>query len=229
MVADSLIDHYLSDLAEALPGPPRWRQSVLDEARDNLLEAMESHLRAAVGPAEAARLVIDEFGPVPVVAAAFAPEIAMLRARFAGLVVFVAVPLLSVLWYIAAHHQPDVNRHGQNALVRIAAVVLGVNVMLAIAGSLGSIFCATRRVAASRADHDILRFTIGVSGAATTMAVMTLLGVVSARAIVAPGSISIPATIGALMATLLTLALVVGVGVRCLGVIQASRVVTLSL
>lgn len=137
------------------------------------------------------------------------------------------MPLLSVLWYIAAHHQPAINWHGQNALVRIAAVVLGVNVMLAIAGSLGSIFCATRRVAASRADHDLVRFTIGVSGAATTMAVMTLVGVVTARAIVAPGSISITATIGALKATLLTVALVVGVGVRCLGAIRASRVVAL--
>jgi hypothetical protein len=144
MVDHPLIDGYLSDLAAAMPGPARWRQSVLDEARDSLLEAMETHLRIAADPSEAARQMIGEYGPVPVVVAAFVPEAAAQRAKYAGLFMFLAMPALAELWYVAVHLHPAIDWHGGNAAVRVAGVLLGISVAIALFGSLGSIVCATR-------------------------------------------------------------------------------------
>jgi hypothetical protein len=226
MVDQSLIDGYLSDLAVALPGPHRWRQSVLDEARDSLLEALETRMRTGADPSDAARQVVDEYGPVPVVVAAFAPEIAAVRAQHAGLFLLLAMPLLAELWYVAVHLHPAVDWHGQNAAVRIAGVLLAVSVAIAVTGSLGSIVCATRGSRAIDVDLEVFRFAVGISGAATTVAILTLLSVMTARAIVAPDSFVIPAVFGAFMTTLLILALVIRIGLRSLGVIKAARLAT---
>ncbi|MHB8487567.1 MAG: hypothetical protein ACYDC4_00020 [Candidatus Dormibacteria bacterium] len=144
-------------------------------------------------------------------------------AQHAWLFLFLAMPLLAESWYVAVHRHPAVYWHGPNVAVRIASVLLAVSVAIAVTDSLGSIVCATRGARAIAVNLEGFRFAVGVSGAATTMAVVTLLSVMTARAIVAPDSFVTPAVLAAFMATLLILALVVRIGLRSLGVIKAAR------
>ena len=70
---DPLIESYLAQVARRLPAGRRRRAAILDELRDGLYEAVERGL----APADA----VGGFGTPAAVAAAFAGELATVRAR----------------------------------------------------------------------------------------------------------------------------------------------------
>jgi hypothetical protein len=87
---DALIESYLAEVARRLPAGRRRRAAILDELRDGLYEAVDRGL----APAEAAR----DFGAPPTVAAAFAGELATVRARRTAWAYLGTGPLVGVWW-----------------------------------------------------------------------------------------------------------------------------------
>ncbi|WP_084469535.1 permease prefix domain 1-containing protein [Jiangella gansuensis] len=82
-----MIDRYVAQLRREVRGPLLPRRGMLNEVRDGLHDAAAAHRAAGATPAEAERLAVEEFGPVPMVAAGLRAELAAIAGRYlAGLV-----------------------------------------------------------------------------------------------------------------------------------------------
>ncbi|WP_116951300.1 permease prefix domain 1-containing protein [Jiangella endophytica] len=104
-----MIDEYVARLRREVRGPLLPRRSMLRELRDGLLDAADAHRSAGATRAEAERLAVEEFGPVPVVAAEVRAELAAVAARYlAGLIAVlgsVQFALSTYTWTTAAAEQ----------------------------------------------------------------------------------------------------------------------------
>jgi hypothetical protein len=98
MAGDPLIESYLAQVERLLQAGRRSRAAVLDELRDGLYEAVERGLV----PAEAVR----EFGSPETVAAAFADELAMARARRTVWAFLGTGPLVGIWWLLTFVPRP---------------------------------------------------------------------------------------------------------------------------
>lgn len=75
------VDAYLTDLKKMLRGPRRVRADLLAEARDGLGDAVDSYTSAGLGPAEARRRALADFGDVAEVAPDYQRELTAAQGR----------------------------------------------------------------------------------------------------------------------------------------------------
>ncbi|MGH3121179.1 MAG: permease prefix domain 1-containing protein [Streptosporangiaceae bacterium] len=216
MAGHPVIEGYIQDLSGRLPGPRRWRQAVLDEARDTLLDAMEAHARRGGNPAEAAAQAVREYGPAWQVSRAYAPELAAALARRAGLQAIVAIPLIAAIWNAALHIGPAAPWRHQNAGLTVAAALIASGVTLTVLCS-GLTIIGTGPAVRFTGDRPrALRFLSITASAAVTAAILALLGVVITRAATSPGSLEWPAAVPALALSLAVIGAVAHSAGRCI-------------
>jgi hypothetical protein len=136
MAGDRLIEEYLDHVARRLPAGRRTRAAVLDELRDGLHEAAAG---SGLPPPDAARAAVHRFGAPEVVAAAFAGELATVRARRTVWGFLGTGPLVGVWWLLTFVPRPWAAGPGTvwaaiPVLPVIVAAVLAAVAMLAATG-----------------------------------------------------------------------------------------------
>ncbi|MGW4642452.1 permease prefix domain 1-containing protein [Sphaerisporangium sp. NPDC004334] len=98
MASASVIDDYVSTLGRMLRGSTRVRRDLLTEARDGLTDSAEAYLAEGFDRVEAERMAVAEFGPVDEIAPGYQEEIAAHQGRRTAAVLFVTVPLMTLMW-----------------------------------------------------------------------------------------------------------------------------------
>ncbi|MFG1877808.1 permease prefix domain 1-containing protein [Sphaerisporangium sp. NPDC049003] len=145
MASAGVIDDYVTTLGRTLRGPRRVRRDLVTEARDSLADSAESYLSEGLDPVEAERLAVAEFGAVAEIAPGYQEELAAHQGRRTAAVVFVTVPLMTLMWSgiwmvfpedasVAAQVKPawfsplarflDVFQFGMGVLAALALIVL---------------------------------------------------------------------------------------------------------
>jgi hypothetical protein len=140
--AEAAITDYLGEVSCRLAGPRRMCTAILDELHDGLTTAVLDRRDRGMAPPEAVAATLHEFGPPDVVAAAFAGEIAVARARRTVVSYLATGPLVGLPWLIVL--TPPVLTGGIAAVwaavpaapAVMAAAVAGVLVLVA-AGRVG--------------------------------------------------------------------------------------------
>lgn len=213
--ARSVVDAYLAELAAQLSGPARMHGTILAELRDGLLEAVDSYLKQGLEPSAAAAAAITEFGDPRALAAAFNPEIAMVRARYLALTLLLTGPFVGALWVRAVAGPIPPWRHELTG-VWIVTPALG---MAVIAGVLAAVLAVTSTGRLSRwitAFPNLTLDATAVMGASTTVADLLCLGMLATWTITAPGSLSWLWVVAAALASLARLILTGRAVPRCL-------------
>jgi hypothetical protein len=220
---DAVIDRYLATVATRLAGPARSRQAILTELHDGLLEAADAHQARGLPPAQAAAEATTEFGDPGALAAAFAPELAAAHARRTAMALIRSGPLVGLLWVtaLATSHlatlpgppwqwpHPPTGLWVVFPLVALAVLVGVPAGLLAVAatGRLGR--WLPNRLAPTAAA------TIAIAGITIDL---TLLGMLTAWTIIAPGRLAWTPVILAVAASLLRLGYGGRATRRCLAV-----------
>lgn len=188
--AHRILDGYLADLAARLPGPTRARQAILAELGDGLADATQAHLASGLPPAAAARAAVAEFGDPPTLADAFAPELTGLQARRRALTLIRTGPLVGGLWVAAlAASQIPPWRHGLASvwvglpLVGLAILAAGLATLLVVAAT-GR---ASRWLPARPTLAPAAAATVGI---AAVVVDLTMLGMLTGQALVAPAALA---------------------------------------
>ncbi|GAA4573941.1 permease prefix domain 1-containing protein [Planotetraspora kaengkrachanensis] len=102
----SPIDDYVAGLRRLLHGPVRARRDLLAEARDGLLDAAEAYEAEGHTRAEAERLAIEDFGHPAEIAPGYQEELAVGQARRTAALLFVSVPLTTLMWSVIWRFYP---------------------------------------------------------------------------------------------------------------------------
>jgi hypothetical protein len=226
--AGEVIDRYLAAVATrlTLAGPAQARQAVLAELHDGLLEATDTHQARGLTPAQAAQAATAEFGDPHKLASAFTPELAAIQARRTALALIRSGPLVGLLWAtaLASSHLATLPAHpappwqwphpptGLWVVFPLLALAMLVGVpagLLAVAttGRLGRWLPSRPRLAPTAAA------TIAIAAIAIDL---TLLGMLTAWAIIAPGRLAWTPVTAAAAASLIRLALGGRATRRCL-------------
>jgi hypothetical protein len=98
MASVSVIDDYVTTLHRTLRGPGRARRDLVTEARDSLIDSAEAYLAAGMDRVEAERMAVAEFGAVREIAPGYQGELAAHQGRRTATVLFITVPLLTLMW-----------------------------------------------------------------------------------------------------------------------------------
>jgi HAAS len=106
LAAPAQLTTYLAEISDALPGPRGHRYRVLAELRDGLDTGVAAHIDRGLSQEDAVRAAIDDFGSPDAVAAAFAPELAIVNARRTLLWYLVTGPLIGVWWLLLLQPRP---------------------------------------------------------------------------------------------------------------------------
>jgi hypothetical protein len=96
--ARPVVEEYLAQFLQALPGSRRARAAILAEITDGLLAEIEEHQVRGTPPARAAELAVAEFGDPRELAAGFALELAGVTAHRLGLALMLTGPLVGLTW-----------------------------------------------------------------------------------------------------------------------------------
>ena len=99
--ARPVLDAYIAELADGLPGSRQARAAILAEIGDGLVETVERHQALGKPPARAATEAVAEFGDPHELAASLATELAGSTARRVGLALLGTGPLVGLLWLTA--------------------------------------------------------------------------------------------------------------------------------
>ena len=138
---DGVLDRYLASLRGRLSGPARARARILEEIRGELDEATGPIWRADCRRRPRPRRRCDDLGSADTVAAAFAGELGILRARRVLWTLLLTGPLVGIWWFLLLTPSPWTPRIGMvlaaiPVLPLIAAAVgIGI-VVIATTGSL---------------------------------------------------------------------------------------------
>jgi HAAS len=97
-----IVDEYLAQVADRMPGPARTRAAILAELRADLLDAVEAHRQTGLASAAAEQAAAEEFGDPLQLAAAFGAELATAKARRLALLLLASAPLIVLAWAAAA-------------------------------------------------------------------------------------------------------------------------------
>jgi hypothetical protein len=137
----AVLDRYIESLRRRLTGPARARARILEEIRGELDEVTRANLARHLPAEAAAQAAVDDLGPADVVAAAFAGELGVLRARRVLWALLITGPLVGIWWFLLLAPSPWTPRLGMvlaaiPVLPLIAAAVgIGI-VVIATTGSL---------------------------------------------------------------------------------------------
>lgn len=100
--AEQAIGPYLAEIANRMSGPARARGDIVAELGTGLADAADAYRAAGLGPAQAARAAIAEFGSPGQVADGFRGELTAASARRTALALMATGPLIGALWAAAA-------------------------------------------------------------------------------------------------------------------------------
>jgi hypothetical protein len=137
----AVLDRYIESLRRRLTGPARARARILEEIRGELDESTEANLARHLPPETAAQAAVDDLGTADNVAAGFAGELGILRARRVLWALLLTGPLVGIWWFLLLTPSPLTPRLGMvlaaiPVLPLIAAAVgIGI-VVIATTGSL---------------------------------------------------------------------------------------------
>jgi hypothetical protein len=214
---DGVIDHYLVAVATWLTpaGPVRARQAILAELHDGLLEAADAHQARGLTPTQAAHAATAEFGDPCTLATAFAPELAAAQARRTALALIRTGPLVGLLWAAAlatshlatrpAHPAPPWQWPHPPAGLWVAFPLLAIALLVGVAAGLLTV-AATGRLGHWLPSRPRLPPTTAATIAIAGIAIdLTLLGMLTAWAIIAPGRLAWTPVIVAAAASLVRL------------------------
>jgi HAAS domain-containing protein len=188
---DAVAD-YLATVSDQLTGPVAARARIIDELRDGLLEALETHQGPGCSQAEATAAAIAEFGDPATVAAAFGPELGAVQARRVALGLLTTGPLVGLSWItvVAVNTLPPWRHQLTGPWLALPLVGLA----LAVAGpALGLTVAATgrlsRRLGGGFAGRAALPLAAAaVAGLAAVLADLTLLAILGGQLLANPGS-----------------------------------------
>ncbi|MET9340716.1 MULTISPECIES: permease prefix domain 1-containing protein [unclassified Nonomuraea] len=93
-----LIDDYVAALHRALAGPSGAKRDLVLEARDSLVDTAEAYEAGGLARPEAERLAVAEFGELREVAPGYQRELTATAGRRLGALLFVSVPLTTLMW-----------------------------------------------------------------------------------------------------------------------------------
>lgn len=136
-----VLDRYVASLRGRLSGPTRARARILEEVRGELDDATEANVARGLPAAAAAQAAVDDLGSADTVAAAFAGELGIRRARRVLVALLLTGPLVGIWWFFLLTPSPWTPRIGMvlaaiPVLPLIAAAVgIGI-VVIATTGSL---------------------------------------------------------------------------------------------
>lgn len=94
------VDQYLRSLGSRLQGPARVRSAILEEIRAELGDAINARTSPGESSLAASRSAVAELGSPEMVAAAFAGELATVRARHVLWSLLLTGPLVGVWWFL---------------------------------------------------------------------------------------------------------------------------------
>ncbi|MCC5580394.1 hypothetical protein IMZ11_32725 [Microtetraspora sp. AC03309] len=106
MASASVIDDYVTGLARSLRGPWRVKRDLMAEARDGLVDATEALEADGLPRSEAERLAVEEFGAIGEIAPAYQEELAVGQGRRTALLLFLSVPLTTLMWSVIWQNYP---------------------------------------------------------------------------------------------------------------------------
>jgi len=142
--AEPAIAAYLDAVGQRLVGPRAPRRAILDELCDGLHEAAATHHRRGLPAAEAVAAALREFGSPPALAAGFAGELAVARARRTTLAYLATGPLIGLSWLSVIVpnrwwlRDPITLLHAIPVLPLIAVAAVAGMLVLAATGPIGS-------------------------------------------------------------------------------------------
>lgn len=139
--ASTVLDRYVQTLGGLLVGPAAARARILEELRGQLNEATRANLARRMPAEAAARAALDDLGPAEVVAAGFAGELAILRARRVLWALLLTGPLVGIWWLLLLTPSPWPPRLGvvfaAIPVLPLVAAAVGIGiVVIATTGSL---------------------------------------------------------------------------------------------
>jgi hypothetical protein len=141
MPEDAVLERYVGSLRSRLAGPARARARILEEIRGELDEVTRANLARHLPAEAAAQAAVHDLGSADIVAAAFAGELGILRARRVLWTLLLTGPLVGIWWFVLLTPSPWAPRLGMvlaaiPVLPLIAAAVgIGI-VVIATTGSL---------------------------------------------------------------------------------------------
>ena len=221
--AEVAVERYLDQVATCLPGPPRSHHGIVAELRAGLLDAVDSHERDGMSPAQALQAAIAEFGDPAELADGFLAEIAAGQARRVAVILLVTGPLVGLLWigtatasHVVVHLASLWHLTGQRGVfalgVQLVAVTATVTAWAAVLG-----IAATGRltrwlpVRPRRAPTVVAVAGIGAVGADALG-----LAMLAAELAIAPGQLAVVPAAAAAVASLGRILLARRSAIRCL-------------
>ncbi|WP_188186749.1 permease prefix domain 1-containing protein [Nonomuraea sp. SYSU D8015] len=94
------IDDYVAELNRTLTGPPGPKRDLVVEARDSLTDTADALEAEGLDRAEAERIAVAEFGPVPEIAPGYQAELTSAAGRRLGFLLFISVPITVLMWSV---------------------------------------------------------------------------------------------------------------------------------
>lgn len=171
---DPEIDRLLRRLAAAVPRLTPQRHSLLTEARDGLVDAVESYRRRGYHHDDAVRLAIAEFGDPRLVGASFAERGLGPTVRRTGLVLGVCYLVILAAWAVLETWAPGATPRPET----LAPTQAGARSSFKVVGALLFVLVAVtlvllRRSARQRQDPHRLAAFVGVVGLAAVVVTWT--------------------------------------------------------
>lgn len=123
-MAGDLIEEFLAELDRSLHGPRGARKSLLEEAKDGLLDATDAYRHLGVHPADAVRRALADFGTIAEVTPAFQAELDDARRQRAATTILLVLPGLITVWSLAWRANPG--RLPPSTTVSAFTVMLGI-------------------------------------------------------------------------------------------------------
>lgn len=162
---DPQIERLLRQLAAAVPRLTPQRHSLLAEARDGLVDAVDSYRRRGHDPGDAVRLAIAEFGDPRLVGVSFAERGLGPTVRRTGLILGIGYLVILVAWALLESWAPTT----MPGLDRLEPPQAGAKSSFKVIGALLFVLVAVtlvllRRSARRRGDLRRLAAVVGVVG-----------------------------------------------------------------
>ena len=212
----AVLDAYLRELAGALDGAPRATAAVIDEVRDGLLEAADSHRAHGLTDQDAARAAITEFGPPHLVAAAFRVEFGARQARRTTLTLLLTGPLIGLTWIIGAKLSSLPPASGHLTGPWWALPVVGLALLIAVPALLFTVAATGRPGLRLGVVAHLPPKAAGIACLAAAAADTALLTALTLYALTTPTAVALIPVTPAIAASLTRLCLAVRASRRCL-------------
>ncbi|WP_433360380.1 permease prefix domain 1-containing protein [Streptosporangium sp. CA-115845] len=139
MAGSGVIDDYVTGLSRALRGPRGPRLDMITEARDSLLDTAEALEGDGLGREEAERTAVEEFGTIGEIAPGYQEELSIAAGRRLAAVLFLTVPLTTVMWSVIWKIFPTAPTAYQTSPAWFVPVARGLDILQMLIGVLGGV------------------------------------------------------------------------------------------